>query len=55
MLSIKMIGSSLREVNYYATLGSEDYYTSGGEPPGEYWGEGAKALGATGELSLIHI
>lgn len=48
MLSIKAIGSSAGEVNYYAELGQEDYYTSCEEPPGVWWGEGAKALGESG-------
>ncbi len=48
MLSIKAIGSSVGEVNYYAELGQEDYYTSCEEPPGVWWGEGAKALGESG-------
>lgn len=47
MLSIKLIGSSKQEVGYYADLG-EDYYVDGGEPPGTWWGEGAKELGLLG-------
>lgn len=30
---------------YYLDLGREDYYLSGGEPPGHWLGEGAAALG----------
>lgn len=47
MLSIKPVGSSKQEVNYYADLG-EDYYVDGGEPPGRWWGDGAEALGLSG-------
>lgn len=50
MLSIKPIGSSKEEVGYYATLGSEDYYVKGSEPPGSWWGEGAFALGLEGTV-----
>ncbi|MEM8671127.1 MAG: MobF family relaxase [Planctomycetota bacterium] len=49
MLSIKLIGSSKQEVGYYADLG-EDYYVDGGEPPGTWWGEGAKELGLSGTV-----
>lgn len=49
MLSIKPIGSSKQEVGYYADLG-EDYYVDGGEPPGTWWGAGAKELGLSGKV-----
>lgn len=49
MLSIKLIGSSKQEVGYYADLG-EDYYVDGGEPPGTWWGTGAKELGLSGKV-----
>ena len=52
MLSIKPIGSSSQEVSYYASLGV-DYYVSGEEPPGEWWGSGAKALGLDGAVDPI--
>lgn len=50
MLSIKLIGSSKQEVGYYADLG-EDYYVDGGEPPGTWWGSGAKELGLSGKVT----
>lgn len=50
MLSIKPIGGSDRQIGYYAHLGREDYYTRGGEPPGVWWGGGAKALGLAGQV-----
>ena len=50
MLSIKPIGSSIREVGYYAKLGQEDYYLTGGEPPGHWRGEGSQALGVNGQV-----
>jgi len=36
--------------NYYLQLGREDYYLEGGEPPGVWFGQGAKALGLAGEV-----
>lgn len=50
MLSIKLIGSGANQVNYYASLGTENYYTEGGEPPGEYWGSGSKLIGLEGKV-----
>jgi conjugative relaxase-like TrwC/TraI family protein len=50
VLSIAPIGSSREEVSYYATLGREDYYAKGTEPPGVWWGEGAKRLGLEGRV-----
>ena len=50
MLSIKPIGSSKTEVNYYANLGeaeNHDYYSEDGQRPGIWWGGGAKYLGLT--------
>jgi len=29
---------------YYLELAREDYYLEGGEPPGRWWGRGAKKL-----------
>ena len=52
MLSIKMIGSSKQEVGYYSDLG-EDYYVDGGEPPGTWWGTGAKELGLSGRVGSM--
>ncbi len=36
---------------YYSNLAREDYYTSGGEPPGQWFGRGAKELGLTGKVN----
>ncbi len=36
--------------NYYGDLAREDYYTTGGEPPGQWLGRGAESFGLTGEL-----
>lgn len=35
---------------YYIALGREDYYTAGGEPPGQWLGSGAKELGFFGAV-----
>lgn len=46
MLSIwKMTFDSL---DYYMNLAAEDYYLAGGEPPGKFYGGGARALGLSG-------
>lgn len=36
--------------SYYVGLAREDYYLEGGEPPGRWWGQGAQALGLSGEV-----
>ncbi len=36
---------------YYMELASEDYYLDGGEPPGQWIGQGAEALGLSGEVN----
>ena len=35
---------------YYLDLAQEDYYLEGGEPPGLWWGQGAKALHLQGQV-----
>lgn len=53
MLTIKPIGSTSEEVNYYAHLGqaeNHDYYSEDGNRPGVWWGQGAKALGLEGKV-----
>jgi conjugative relaxase-like TrwC/TraI family protein len=35
-------------IRYYSNLARDDYYTNGGEPPGEFLGSGAKILGLSG-------
>lgn len=49
MLSINKV--SLRNAEYYANLAREDYYLQGGEPPGQWHGRGAAALGLTGQVA----
>ena len=50
MLSISSpLGAGQDE--YYADLASEDYYFDGGEPPGEWFGEGAEFLGLRGQVN----
>ena len=49
MLSLEKI--SIRGAAYYLELAHANYYLQGGEPPGEWQGEGAKALGLSGEVS----
>jgi len=38
-------------LGYFTGLAREDYYTKGGEPPGLWHGEGAEALGLSGQVS----
>ena len=45
----KMSVASL--VNYYVDETSLNYYTQGGEPPGEWIGQGAMHLGLTGQVT----
>lgn len=47
MLSIKSMASGSE--NYYLHLAREDYYLEGGEPPGVWFGDGARALGIAGQ------
>lgn len=46
MLSI----SGIKNANYYENLATEDYYEGGGEPAGQWQGQGAARLGMKGEL-----
>lgn len=46
MLSIGAMKSGQQD--YYQSLAQEDYYLEGGEPPGKWLGQGAKALGLAG-------
>ena len=43
MFTIASMGRG--QESYYLDLGREDYYLAGGEPPGQWLGEGAAALG----------
>ena len=49
MLSIRKM--SIRNADYYLDLACEDYYLKGGEPPGQWHGQGAEALGLRGNVS----
>ncbi|MEM9409806.1 MAG: MobF family relaxase [Planctomycetota bacterium] len=55
MLSIRPIGCSKEQVNYYANLGREDYYTRGGESPGIWIGDVSGALGLEGQVAGIEL
>jgi conjugative relaxase-like TrwC/TraI family protein len=46
MLSVNKINN----LNYYEDLAKEDYYLSGGEPPGKWAGLGASMLGLRGQV-----
>ena len=50
MLSISMPIRTVQAAEYYLELAREDYYTQGGEPPGKWLGEGAKALALNGRV-----
>ncbi len=47
MLSISL---PLSTPDYLLSLARADYYTAGGEPPGQWFGSGAQALGLTGTV-----
>ena len=54
MLSVKRI----RNRHYHIDLAREDYYLEGGEPPGQWYGNGAAALGLSGPVgkaALLHL
>ena len=36
---------------YYLNLARDDYYTRGGEPPGQWWGKGAERFGLRGRVA----
>jgi hypothetical protein len=39
---------------YFGGLAREDYYTEGGEPPGQWYGSGVTALAVSGEAPGPH-
>lgn len=53
MLSIAAMTNG-QEV-YYTTLAREDYYFAGGEPPGQWLGSGATALGLSGTVDKLTL
>ncbi len=49
MLSVKSLGAADSGIaQYYEHLGADDYYTEGGEPPGEWHGRMSGAIGLNG-------
>lgn len=40
---------------YYLGLATEDYYTKGGEPPGRWWGRGARAFELRGTVDPTQL
>ena len=50
MLSVSQPMKGCGRGEYYLNLAREDYYLSGGEPPGEWYGQGAGELGLKGEI-----
>jgi len=47
---------SYDHLDYYLSLASaDDYYTKGGEPPGQWIGLGAEELGLSGEVEPSHL
>jgi len=55
MLSISQPMKGCGRGEYYLHLAREDYYLEGGEPPGEWYGEGAEQLGLSGEIEQEHF
>jgi conjugative relaxase-like TrwC/TraI family protein len=51
MLSIHWI----QDVDYYLDQATADYYFRPGEPPGRWWGEGAKSLGLIGTVKAQQL
>jgi conjugative relaxase-like TrwC/TraI family protein len=43
------------QCEYYQALAKEDYYLSGGEPPGYWLGEGARRLGLSGRIKTREL
>jgi Ti-type conjugative transfer relaxase TraA len=55
MLSISLPIKGAGHSNYYLDLAREDYYTNGGEPPGQWYGQGAEVLGFMGKVEADHL
>jgi len=47
---LSMSAMSAGQAGYYLGLATEDYYLKGGEPPGQWYGQGADALGLVGTV-----
>jgi len=52
---LSMSAMSGGQASYYLGLAREDYYLEGGEPPGQWYGEGASKLGLEGEVEAAHL
>ena len=50
MLTISKAMKGATAGKYYTSMTRGDYYTKGGEPPGQWGGEAAKALGLEGQV-----
>jgi len=56
MLSIGKMGKAGDDVaSYYVSLAREDYYTQGGEPPGQWRGIGSSQLGLNGSIDAADL
>ena len=53
MLSVASMAAG--QCNYYLELGRSDYYLDGGEPPGQWRGQGSEELGLEGRVSKEHL
>src|SRR5436190_2003642 len=53
MLSISALGGGGQR--YYLELVNINYYSEGGEPPGRYYGLGARELGLAGTIEREHL
>lgn len=52
---LSMSAMSGGQASYYLGLAREDYYLHGGEPPGQWFGHGAEALGLSGQVDADHL
>lgn len=52
---LSMNPMSAGQAGYYLGLAREDYYLQGGEPPGWWFGQGAQALGLTGQVQADQL
>ena len=55
MMSISPMGAGSSIENYYCNLAREDYYTKGGEPPGIWFGNGAKVMDLNGIVKVEQL
>lgn len=56
MLSLNGLGAAGDGASgYYTALARDDYYTQGGEPAGQWRGQGAAALGLTGAVTEAEL